>query len=56
MTIVLVTNLVQQAQRLADRAAFLNDGRAGRGRSDRRDLLRAPGQRLTFDYVRGDFG
>ena len=27
MTIVLVTNLVQQARRLADRTAFLSDSR-----------------------------
>ena len=43
MTIILVTNLVQQARRLADQVAFLNDGAAGRGRADRRHLLRAPG-------------
>ena len=33
MTIVVVTNLVQQAHRLADRVAFLNARRADRGRA-----------------------
>ena len=35
MTIVLVTNLVQQARRLADQTAFLNRLAADRGRADR---------------------
>ena len=44
MTIVLVTNLVQQAQRLADHVAF-SERLASWSRSARpRDLLRAPGQ------------
>ena len=38
MTIVLVTNLVQQARRLADRTAFFSDSPADRGRRDGDDL------------------
>ena len=41
MTIVLVTNLVQQAHRLADQTAFFNASRAGRGRRDGKDVHRA---------------
>ena len=41
MTIVLVTNLVQQAHRLADHVAFCGTGRDRRGRTDRGDLLGA---------------
>ena len=55
MTIVLVTNLVQQARRLADRTAFFSDVAADRGRRNRDDFHPAP-QRLTERYVTGDFG
>jgi phosphate transport system ATP-binding protein len=55
MTIVLVTNLVQQARRLADRTAFLSDGRLVE--VDRTEkLFTAPANRLTERYVNGDFG
>ncbi|MCG9127259.1 phosphate ABC transporter ATP-binding protein [Candidatus Poribacteria bacterium] len=56
MTILLVTNLVQQAKRLADRTAFMLNG----------DLIEIddtevmfsdnPKQQSTFDYINGDFG
>ncbi len=56
MTIVLVTNLVQQARRLADRTAFFLNGEVvevgdtvelfGRGTKDQR----------TTDYLEGRFG
>jgi phosphate transport system ATP-binding protein len=56
MTIILVTNLVQQARRLADRAAFLLNGdlieidRADKIFSDQ------PASQKTYDYVNGIFG
>ncbi len=55
MTIVLVTNLVQQACRLADRTAFFNDGRlVEEGPTDK--IFSKPADRLTERYVRGEFG
>ncbi len=55
MTIVLVTNLVQQAHRLADRTAFLNDSHLIEvGDSDK--IFSQPEQQLTADYVSGAFG
>jgi phosphate transport system ATP-binding protein len=56
MTIVLVTNLVQQAHRLADRVAFLNDSTLVEVDSTARMFSEHPAERLTFDYVRGHFG
>ena len=56
MTIVLVTNLVQQARRLADRTAFFSDSRlieVGRD-GDRSSPARPTGS--PNDYVNGDFG
>jgi len=55
MTIVLVTNLVQQARRLADRTAFLSDGRLIEVAETER-LFEHPRERLTERYVNGDFG
>lgn len=54
--IVLVTNLVQQARRLADNVAFLNEGRLVE--FDRAEVIfgETPSQKLTYDYVRGYFG
>ena len=56
MTILLVTNLVQQAKRLASRTAFMLNG----------DLIEigatdvifsdSPGSQATYDYVNGNFG
>jgi phosphate transport system ATP-binding protein len=55
MTIVLVTNLVQQAQRLADVTAFLNDSRLVEvGPTSK--MFNAPDVRMTYDYVTGSFG
>jgi phosphate transport system ATP-binding protein len=55
MTIVLVTNLVQQAHRLADRTAFLNDSRLVEvGETEK--MFTEPDDPLTYQYVTGGFG
>jgi phosphate transport system ATP-binding protein len=56
ITIVLVTNLVQQARRLADRTMFLWKGEVIE--VDRTEVVfsNAPGNRRTYDYVNGVFG
>lgn len=55
MTIVLVTNLVQQARRLADQTAFFSSGRLIEvGATEK--IFRQPDQRLTWRFVTGDFG
>jgi len=56
MTIVLVTNLVQQAHRLADKVAFLNDSRLVEVAPCNVIFSEHPAERMTFDYVRGRFG
>jgi phosphate transport system ATP-binding protein len=56
MTIVLVTNLVQQAHRLADRVAFLNDSRMIEVGPTSVMFSEHPANKMTFDYVRGVFG
>ena len=56
MTIVLVTNLVQQAHRLADRVAFLNSSRLIEVDETARIFSEQPADPLTFKYVRGHFG
>lgn len=54
-TIVLVTNLVQQARRLADQTAFLSASRLVEvGGTEA--IFTEPRQRLTERYVTGDFG
>jgi phosphate transport system ATP-binding protein len=55
MTIVLVTNLVQQARRLADRTAFLNDAKLVECDATERLFTRSKVQ-LTNDYVSGNIG
>jgi phosphate transport system ATP-binding protein len=55
MTIVLVTNLVQQARRLADRTAFFSDSRLIEV-DETEKLFTRPANRLTERYVNGDFG
>jgi phosphate transport system ATP-binding protein len=55
MTIVLVTNLVQQARRLADRTAFVSDSRLIEV-DETEKLFTQAGHRLTQRYVNGDFG
>ena len=55
MTIILVTNLVQQAHRLAATTAFLNDSQLIEvGETEK--IFSDPDQKLTLDYVTGDFG
>jgi phosphate transport system ATP-binding protein len=56
MTIVLVTNLVQQARRLADRTLFLLNGEVIE--LDRTDVIfsNRPADRRTHEYVSGIFG
>jgi phosphate transport system ATP-binding protein len=56
MTIVLVTNLVQQAHRLADNVAFLNASRLIEVGPTVAIFSEHPNNRMTFDYVRGHFG
>jgi phosphate transport system ATP-binding protein len=55
MTIVLVTNLVQQAHRLADRTAFLNGSKLVEV-GDTEKIFTQPENRLTGEYVTGGFG
>ena len=56
ITIVLVTNLVQQARRLADRTMFLWKGEIVE--VDRTAVIFSdtPRERRTYEYVRGIFG
>ncbi len=56
MTILLVTNLVQQAKRLANRTAFMLNGDLIE--IDETDVIFSdnPGQESTYDYVNGNFG
>ncbi|HEY4760149.1 MAG TPA: phosphate ABC transporter ATP-binding protein, partial [Thermoguttaceae bacterium] len=55
MTIVLVTNLVQQARRLADHTAFFSNSRLIEV-DETEKLFTQPAQRLTERYVTGDYG
>ncbi|MCX7867608.1 phosphate ABC transporter ATP-binding protein [Limisphaera sp. VF-2] len=56
MTIVMVTNLTQQARRLADRTMFLWKGEIVE--LDRNEVIFSdrPRDRRTYEYVRGLFG
>lgn len=56
MTILLVTNLVQQAKRLANRTAFLMNGDLIE--IDATDVIFSenPANSITYDYVNGNFG
>jgi phosphate transport system ATP-binding protein len=56
ITIILVTNLVQQARRLADRTAFLLGGELIE--VDRTEVIFSdhPANRKTYEYVNGLFG
>ena len=56
MTIVLVTNLVQQARRLADRTMFLWKGEIIEMDDTQVIFSDQPAERRTFEYVRGIFG
>jgi len=55
MTIVLVTNLVQQARRLAQRIAFLNNSLLVEV-GETQQMFTKPCQKLTLDYVTGNIG
>jgi phosphate transport system ATP-binding protein len=55
MTIVLVTNLVQQARRLADHTAFFSDSRLIEV-NETELLFTQPAQKLTERYLTGDYG
>jgi phosphate transport system ATP-binding protein len=56
VTIILVTNLVQQARRLADRTAFILGGELIE--VDRTEVIFSehPANRKTYEYVNGLFG
>jgi phosphate transport system ATP-binding protein len=55
MTIVLVTNLVQQARRLADQTMFLNGSKLVEiGPTEK--IFTEPDDPLTYKYVTGGFG
>jgi len=56
ITIVLVTNLVQQARRLADRTMFLWKGEIVELDTTAVMFSDQPAERRTFEYVRGIFG
>lgn len=56
MTILLVTNLVQQARRLADRTAFLLNGELVEVGPTEDVFGRTPQDKRTFQYVHGFFG
>jgi phosphate transport system ATP-binding protein len=56
MTIILVTNLVQQARRLADMTCFLNRGQIVQTDTTEKMFSDDPGNRLTYDYIHGKFG
>jgi phosphate transport system ATP-binding protein len=55
MTIVLVTNLVQQARRLADYTAFFSNSRLIEV-NETEKLFNKPEQKLTERYLTGDYG
>ncbi len=56
VTIILVTNLVQQARRLADRTAFLLNGELIEIDSNEVIFSDTPSHQKTYDYVNGIFG
>jgi len=56
ITIILVTNLVQQSRRLADRTAFFLNGELVELDTTEAIFSETPADPRTFDYVRGIFG
>jgi phosphate transport system ATP-binding protein len=56
ITIILVTNLVQQARRLADSVAFFNRSRLVEFDTSAVIFGENPKDRMTYEYVRGHFG
>jgi phosphate transport system ATP-binding protein len=55
MTIVLVTNLTQQARRMADAVAFINASQLIEW-GPTEQLFNNPGKELTGRYLNGEFG
>ena len=56
ITIILVTNLVQQARRLGDRTGFLLNGELIEIDSNKVIFSDSPANKMTYDYVIGTFG
>jgi len=56
MTIILVTNLVQQARRLASRTAFINAGELIEEGDTEAMFSDHPAKPMTYDYIHGIFG
>lgn len=56
ITVILVTNLVQQARRLANRTAFILNGELIEIDTNEVIFSDSPANQMTHDYVRGDFG
>ena len=56
MTIILVTNLVQQARRLGDLTCFINNGDVVQVGDTEHLFSENPGNQLTYDYIHGVFG
>lgn len=56
VTVILVTNLVQQARRLADRTAFILNGELVEIDSNEVIFSNSPANRMTYDYIMGTFG
>ncbi len=56
MTIILVTNLVQQARRLADRTAFFCEGKCIEIGVTEQMFKGSVKNQLTMDYIEGRFG
>jgi phosphate transport system ATP-binding protein len=55
MTVMLVTNLCQQAHRIADQTAFINDSELVEiGKTD--TIFSNPEKTITYEYVTGGFG
>ena len=55
MTIILVTNLTQQARRMADHVAFINASQLGEWGATTQ-MFESPKQEITGRYLNGDFG
>ncbi len=55
MTIILVTNLTQQARRMADKVAFINDSQLIEW-GDTEAMFTNPEKEITGRYLNGDFG
>lgn len=56
ITIILVTNLTQQARRLADRTMFLWNGEIIELNTNEVIFSETPADRRTYEYVQGIFG